>query len=73
MGQKKPEMKREESAACDRQLPVRRRGVRILAATFALVGSGRPRREAADGGALTRRRAAAADGANEAVGSLAAN
>lgn len=32
-----------------------------------------PRREAADTGALTWRRAAAADGANEAVGSLATN
>lgn len=32
-----------------------------------------PQREAADAGSLTWRRVAAADGANEAVGSLAAN
>lgn len=61
------------------QLPVRQRETSrgVVAseppADFTFSGSRAPRREAADAGALTRRHAAAADGANEAVGSLDSN
>lgn len=80
-GQKKslktPEIKHEDSSAFYSHLSVRRwqsGDERELRCSLIQVFLGRviPRREAADG-ALTRRRAATADEANEAVGSLAAN